>query len=130
MSGVYIDTSVLGRVLLGEPDAAAILRELAAFESRVASRLLRIELRRLAMRRGLDTDAMALLAAIAIVPFDEATLTGAETLPPASVATLDAIHLATAVQLAQAGLVGAVMTYDARLANGAREHGLEVLAPV
>jgi predicted nucleic acid-binding protein len=130
LSGVYVDTSVLGRVLLGEPEAAAILRELAAFESRVASRLLRIELRRLALRHGLDSDATALVGAIAIVPFDDETLTRAETLPPASVATLDAIHLATAVRLAQAGLVDAVMTYDARLAGGAREHGLAVLAPV
>jgi hypothetical protein len=30
---VYLDTSALGRVLLGEPDAEAVLRELAPFES-------------------------------------------------------------------------------------------------
>jgi uncharacterized protein len=130
VNGVYVDASVLGRVLLGEPDAAAILRELDGFDSRVSSRLLRIELRRLAMRHGLDADATALLAAIAILPWDEQTLTSAETLPPGSVATLHAIHLATAVQLAGAGLVDAVMTYDARLAGGAREHGLDVLTPV
>src|SRR5829696_9130933 len=39
---LYLDTSVLGRVLLGEPDAAAILRELGEFEEHVSSRLLRV----------------------------------------------------------------------------------------
>ncbi len=61
---------------------------------------------------------------------DAEILAAAETtLPPANVATLDAIHLATAVRLAEAGLLDAVMTYDLRLAEGARAHGLAVLAP-
>ena len=46
------------------------------------------------------------------------------------VATLDAIHLVTALRLADAGLVDAVMTYDARVAAGAEHHGLLVLAAV
>ena len=50
MALVYLDTSALGRVLLGEPDAPAILRSLEAFDQRVASRVLRVELRRLALR--------------------------------------------------------------------------------
>ncbi len=49
--------------------------------------------------------------------------------PPASVGTLDAIHLATAVQLAKAGKLNALMTYDKGLAAGAREHGITVLSP-
>lgn len=45
MALVYLDTSALGRPLLGEPDAPAILRALGAFDQRVASRLMRIERR-------------------------------------------------------------------------------------
>jgi predicted nucleic acid-binding protein len=45
------------------------------------------------------------------------------------VATLDAVHLVTALRLAQAGSLDAVMTYDARLATGAAQHGIAVLAP-
>jgi predicted nucleic acid-binding protein len=66
---------------------------------------------------------------VALVPLDAELLAAAETLPPSNVATLDAIHLATAVRLAEAGLLDAVMTYDLRLAEGARTHGLAVLTP-
>jgi len=129
MPAVYLDTSALGRVLLGEPDTAAVLRELERFEQHVASRLLRIELRRLAVHRGGLDAADRLLADVALIPLDDAILATAETVEPASVATLDAIHLATALRLADAGLLATVMTYDARLAEGAERHGLTTLAP-
>jgi len=48
---------------------------------------------------------------------------------PASVATLDAIHLAAALELFDADLIDTVLTYDERLAEGAGHHGLTVLAP-
>ena len=70
-----------------------------------------------------------LLGGVALLPLDDAVLAAAETVPPPRVATLDAIHLATALRLAEAGPLDAVMTYDARLAAGAVEHGLAVLAP-
>jgi len=56
-------------------------------------------------------------------------LTAAETVPPAGVATLDAVHLVTAVRLAGDDLIDAVMTYDDRLADGVRHHGLAIVAP-
>lgn len=129
MSLVYVDTSVLGRSLLGEPDKPAIERALEAFASHVSSRLLSVELRRLGLRRGILDRVDALLDRIALVPLDEQILAAAETLTPATVATLDAIHLATAVRLRQAGELDALMTYDKRLADGAREHGITVLSP-
>lgn len=129
MRTLYVDTSALGRVLLGEQDRDAILLAMGGFDVRVASRLLRIELRRLALRHGLLADADQLLAGIGISPLDDAILSGAETTPPSTVATLDAIHLTTALRLADAGSLDAVMTYDVRLAEGARQHGLTVLAP-
>jgi len=129
MAAVYLDTSAVGRVLLGEPDAPAVLRELGEFDQHVASRLLRVELRRVALREGLLDAAERLLAGVALIPLDEAVLTIAEAVPPATAATLDAIHLATALRLSSAGVLDTVMTYDARLAAAARHHGLAVLAP-
>jgi predicted nucleic acid-binding protein len=129
VSGLYLDTSALGRVLLGEPDAPAILRDLGRFDRHVASRLLRVELRRLALRHGRLDAADRLLAGVALVPVDEGVVATAETVPPATLATLDAIHLVTALRLSDAGLLDSVMTYDTRLAAGAQEHGLSVLAP-
>jgi predicted nucleic acid-binding protein len=124
-----VDASALGRVLLGEPDAAAVIRSLRDFDQHVASRLLRIELSRLALRHGLVDHADQLLSGVALLPLDEAVLDSAETIQPASVATLDAIHLVTALRLAHEALIDAVMTYDARLAEGAQAHGLSVIAP-
>jgi uncharacterized protein len=129
VAAVYVDTSAIGRVLLGEPDAAAVLRDLAGFDQHVASRLLRIELRRLALREDALEAADRLLGGVALIPLDDAILVSSETLPPTTVATLDAIHLATAVRLATAGVLDTVMTYDRRLADGAAHHGLRVLAP-
>jgi predicted nucleic acid-binding protein len=129
MAAVYVDTSAVGRVLLGEPDAPAVLRDLAGFDQHVASRVLRIELRRLALREDALEAADRLLDGVALIPLDDAILTSSETLPPATVATLDAIHLATALKLAAAGVLDTVMTYDRRLADGAAHHGLRVLAP-
>ena len=124
-----MDTSALGRVLLGEPDAAAVVRDLRDFDRHVASRLLRVELRRLALREGLLDHADQLLSGVSLLPLDEAVLDAAETVQPASVATLDAIHLVTALRLADQALIDTVLTYDARLAGGARAHGLTVIAP-
>lgn len=130
MPGVYLDTSALGRLVLDEPDATAIGAALAMFESIVSSRLLRIELHRLGLRAHVRAEEIEQwLAGVALVPIDDAILAAAETVSPASVSTLDAIHLATALELSTAQHIGSLMTFDERLAEGAREHGLTVLAP-
>jgi predicted nucleic acid-binding protein len=129
MSTVYVDTSALARVLLDEPDRRVIGHSLATFDRRVASRLLGVELRRVGLRRELSSRAETLLADVSLLPIDERTLAAAETLTPPIVGTLDAIHLATALRLAAEGGLDALMTYDKRLAQGAEEHGLAVLAP-
>lgn len=130
MAGVYLDTSALGRIVLDEPDGEAIGQALAGFETIVSSRLLGIELHRLGLRADIPSEEIgAWLDAVALVPVEDAILTAAESVRPASVATLDAVHLATAIQLAFEGHVEAIMTFDLRLAQGAREHGLTVLSP-
>jgi predicted nucleic acid-binding protein len=126
---VYVDTSALGRVLLGEPDAPIVIRALHDFDQHVASRLLRLELRRLALREGLLDHADQLLSSVALLPLDDEVLDAAESIRPATIATLDAIHLVTALRLASEGLIDTVMTYDERFARGAREHRLTVIAP-
>ncbi len=129
MAGLYIDTSALARVMLGEPDTPAITAVLASFEQHFSSRLLAIELRRVALREAMPAVADALLGSVALVPLDEAILVHAETVMPATVATLDALHLATAIHLTNGGLVTTLLTYGERLAAGARAHGVPSLAP-
>jgi predicted nucleic acid-binding protein len=129
VSALYLDTSVLGRVLLDEPDTAAIRRQLGRFERHISSRLLRVELRRLGLLKDMLEYVDELLSGKVLIPLDETILAAAETIAPSVVRTLDAIHLATAVRLAEAGQLDALMTYDKQLAEGAREHGITVLSP-
>ena len=129
MRTVYLDTSVLGRVLLDEPDTPAIRRELGHFERHISSGLLSVELHRLGLRVNMLAVVSELLSGKVLIPVDAEILAAAQTITPPTVATLDAIHLATAVSLSKAGKLDALMTYDKQLATGAREHGLEVLAP-
>lgn len=126
---MYVDTSVFGRVILEEPDKTAIKRDLAKFDQRVASRLLRIELRRVGRREDALEEADRILESVLLIPLDEDVLASAETISPTTVGTLDAIHLATAIRLSKAGELDALMSYDKHLAAAAREHGLEVLSP-
>lgn len=74
-------------------------------------------------------DADRLLVDVALLPLAPALLEAAETIEPDGVATLDAIHLASAVRISEAGVASAIMTYDITLADAAREHGLSVVSP-
>jgi len=62
------------------------------------------------------------------VSLDIATARSASAGPPATLRTLDAIHLATALTLG--GDLAAFVTYDDRLADAARTLGLPVVRPV
>jgi len=90
---------------------------------------MRVELRRLGLRVSRLHDADRLLAGVALVPLNESTLAAAEVIAPSTVASLDAIHLVTAVSLRAAGLLDVLITYDERLAEGARAHGIRVISP-
>jgi uncharacterized protein len=129
VSSLYVDTSALARVLQRQPDSPIIKQEMGRFADRVSSRMLGIELRRVALRDGLVDRADELLDGIAFIPLKESLLAAAEAIQPAGVATLDAIHLATAVQLAGDREIDAMLTYDLRLAEGARHHGIAVVSP-
>lgn len=130
MPGIYVDTSALGRVALGEADARLIRTTLAQFDPWHASELLVVELRRLGTREGVQTTAEQLLALITLTPPTCAGLEHASQLDPVEVRALDSIHLATAIDLRATGDIGAVLTYDHQLQAGCQHHGIAVEAPV
>ncbi len=115
--------------MLDEPDAGLIRRELAQYGEHVSSAILRIELRRVALRQNCLPEADQLLSRIALVPLDNQLLSAAETLQPPEVGTLDAIHLVTALRLATRGQVSAILTFDRQLIRAATIHGLKVTSP-
>lgn len=110
MAGVYVDTSALGRVLLGEPDAELIRDALAAYDAWWSSALLLVELRRLARREGFEAAAEGVLEQTALLDVDRTVLDRASRLEPIEVRSLDAIHLDAAVVLAGRGELAAVLT--------------------
>jgi len=129
MAGLYLDTSALGRILLAEPDAAAIRQTLARYDAWWSSALLIVELRRLAARENLEAIAERLLSGVRTVAVDAASLERASRLQPSEVRTLDAIHLDAAVELHGRSEVAAVLTYDRQVQTGCAHHGLPIEAP-
>lgn len=127
--GLYVDTSALARVLLRESDRDSILAGLGNFERLVASSLLRVELMRVGLKNQLQLEARALLTSVSTVPITEARLDAAQEIAPITVATLDAIHLVTAVELHESRAIDAMLTFDRKLAAAAAHHGLDTLSP-
>jgi uncharacterized protein len=69
----------------------------------------------------------AVLAGIELIELDDPIARAAGEMHPASLRSLDAIHLASALALGDE--LAAFVTYDARLADAARSAGLPVIAP-
>lgn len=125
----YVDTSAFVKLVLGEDEAAALRAELANWEGHVASRLLRTEAIRACSRYGRSYAELADAATktLALIPLDDMVVDQAAALAPAELRTLDALHLATALSLGDD--LGAMLVYDARLAEAARGAGVPVIAP-
>jgi uncharacterized protein len=124
----YLDTSAYVKVPLGEPERPALLEALEPY-SVVSSRLLSVHAVRACARYGPEyaQAAEAGLQAVSLLPLDDLVLTSAKTLEPAHLRTLDALHLATALSLGAD--LAVVVSYDDRLGDAARAHGLSVFTP-
>lgn len=131
MALIYLDSSALVKLVVTEPESAALLELLAAWPDRVSSGLALTEVPRAIRRAGLGAAerrrAQHVLARLVLVDVDRRIVTRAAPLDPPALRTLDAIHVATALLLGDD--LGALVTYDARLAAAARRAGLEILTP-
>jgi uncharacterized protein len=126
----YLDTSAFLKLVVVEPESAALHRFLTRWPGRASATLLRTEAIRALRRAGQGTHlgpARRLLATLRLVRVDEPLLDRAAELDPRELRSLDAIHLAAALAIGPD--LGAFLTYDERLAEGARRHGLAVQAP-
>lgn len=134
---VYLDSSVLLRVLLGQPGK---LREWAKIEAGVASRLVEVEclrvLDRLRLGGAVDDELLAdqrealyrLTGAMELVEITPALLTAASRPMPTALGTLDAIHLVTSMAWRDSRDQDLIMaTHDKALATAARASGFMVV---
>ncbi len=130
MSSVYLETSALLRMLLGEKGGDMVVEQLRRSERVVASRLLRVEAERVLIRLGLERpkshrQLLELQRELRIfwpkVDFLEITpeicdLAG-RVAPQSRLRSLDAIHLATYFRLRQLEPGLEMLTFDDRIMN-------------
>lgn len=134
----YVDTSAWGKFLLPEQESTA-LKEFVDARAEdghgfVSSALLEVELSRIAHResrplaevRRLVQDVVLLNIGVSVLATARRTTVALK--------TLDAIHLATALQLAHEAegddeWIDVFVTYDAKMAAAARDAGFEVASP-
>ncbi len=127
---IYIDTSALLRVVFPDDTTPAVQALLDDPAIRlISSTLLRVEARRGTVRRAPRRlpRVDVLLRSVEAVGIDDAVIEAASRLPDPMLRSLDALHLATALLIRED--VEALLTYDDRLADAARAHGLAVASP-
>lgn len=127
---VYLDASAFVKLVLPEPETEALVAALDPCARLVASELLEIEVLR-AARRASGEDgveaARAQLEGIRLLPVTDRIRKCACELGPDTLRTLDAIHIATALDLGEQ--LSGVYAYDLRMTAAATEAGLLVYAP-
>jgi predicted nucleic acid-binding protein len=125
----YIDSSALTKLVVTELESQTLEAFLAAdTPDLVTSELASVELHRFAMRRGDEAAVQSreVLLGVAQFPITPEILQHASTIQPRFLRTLDAIHVATALNI---GELSGVITYDRRMAEAVRANGLTVFAP-
>ena len=129
MPATYLDSSALVKLVVAEPESAALRRHLRRRRTLVSSALARTEVLRALLPAGSEAVAAGkqVLGLCELVRVNDATLNQAAALLPHDLRTLDAIHVATALRL-QDDLT-ALVTYDDRMADAARGLGIRVVAP-
>ena len=130
MALAYVDTSALVKLAVVEAETPALEADLAGREGLVASVLVVVECGRAAGRAGNRRVLQRIdevLQAVYLIDLSAPLLQEAARLAPASMRSLDAIHLATALSIGDPELE--VITYDGRMADAAREKGLRLAQP-
>jgi predicted nucleic acid-binding protein len=118
------------KLIVAEPESDALAETVQVdWPYLLASEIIAIECHRAALRAGGAAPKLAAdrVAAVGLLGITPDVLRNAQKLGPPHLRALDAVHLATAVSVADQ--IGAVLTYDVRLAGAARTAGLTVLAP-
>jgi predicted nucleic acid-binding protein len=114
----YLDTSAFLKLVVAEEESSSIRAWMARSGPCWSSQLLRTEALRAGHRLGIAEEVVAEALS---------TFLAAGRLRPSSLRSLDALHLATALELGD-DLQG-VVTYDARMIEGAEAASIAVITP-
>jgi predicted nucleic acid-binding protein len=126
--GAYVDTSAFAKLILDEPESAA-MKALFARTPLTSSAVLVTEFLRAVRRENPDRtdDAIERLDRVATVAIERDVVMAAGLIGAGALGSLDAIHLVTALMVHP--YVSPLITYDRRLAAAAEALGLEVASP-
>ena len=126
----YVDTSALTKLVVAEPETAALRKWFATHDQPlVAADLVRTELLRAVQRvaPARMVAARAVLDALTLLQVTTEIFEAAALLAPATLRTLDALHLASALTLGDE--LEGMIVYDTRLAAAAEALGINVVSP-
>ena len=126
----YLDTSALAKLVVAESETDALRAWLAEQDRTLVScDMIRTELTRAVRRVAPDRilHPHALLDGLTLLTLPTSVFASAGRLEPDELRSLDAIHLATALELGD-DLEALVASHD-RLQHAARLNGIEVMAP-
>ncbi len=126
---VYADTSAAFKLVVEEAESGALAEWRRTAAPLVSSDLLVTELLRATGRVSSEAVEIArqVLETIELLPIGRERFEDAGTTSPPSLRSLDALHLVAAIGLGNE--CSGVLTYDERLADAARDHGVAVIAP-
>jgi predicted nucleic acid-binding protein len=126
---IYLDSSAIVKLVVREPESAALRRYLQRRRPVVASALARAEVLRALLPAGEEAVARGrrVLGSLDLLRVNDRVLDAAGLLRPPALRSLDAIHLATARQLGAE--LRALVTYDDRMAEAAAGLGFRVVHP-
>lgn len=126
----YLDTSAAVKLVMEERGSKPLRRWLTtAGVPIVSSDLLRTELLRATRRSAPDQvqQARLVLDSLTLLTIPTALFENAATLQPDGLRSLDALHLAAALDLHDD--LDGIITYDERLSEAAAALGIQVIAP-
>ena len=124
----YLDSSAILKYIFAEPERPALVKALTS--QAISSELARLEVKRAIYRINPKDIILANeeLSRINFVSISNQVLGIAESFTNSvTLATLDAIHVATAITLGK-GIEG-IITYDKQMITNARNMGIKVLSP-
>ena len=124
----YLDSSAILKYIFAEPERPALVKALTS--QAISSELARLEVKRAVYRINPKDIILANeeLSRINFVSISNQVLGIAESFTNSvTLATLDAIHVATAITLGK-GIEG-IITYDKQMITNARNMGIKVLSP-